>query len=91
MPGPFSLYQIVAMMLRLYYFTLLARVFLSWFPISPDNPIVRFIYDMTEPVMRPFRGLLPPVGGLDFSPILVFLAFSVVSEWILRLLFRLGI
>lgn len=86
----FSVYSIVAVMLRLYYFTLLARIFISWVPLG-DNAFVRFIYDMTEPVMRPFRGLLPPVGGIDFSPILVFLLFRWASEAILGLLRGLGI
>lgn len=86
-----SVYQIVAMMLELYHWTLIARIIISWLPIPRDNAIVRFIYEMTEPVMRPFRNILPPVGGLDLSPILVFMIFRLVSRWILEIVWRLGI
>lgn len=86
----FSVYSIVEVMLVLYRYTLLARVFLSWLPIG-DNVVVRFIYDMTEPVLRPFRGILPPVGGLDFSPIVAFAVVRWLSGLILDLIWRLGI
>lgn len=86
-----SLYQIVAVMLRLYEWTLLASVILSWLPVDRYNPIVRFIDDMTEPVFRPFRRLIPPVGGLDFSPIVVFFVYGIVARFILQVIGRLGI
>ncbi|NLN26808.1 MAG: YggT family protein [Firmicutes bacterium] len=86
-----SVYSVVSVVLHLYELTLLARVILSWLPLGRDNPVVRFIYDMTEPIMRPFRGVLPPVGGLDFSPMLVFLVFHWVRGIILGFLWRLGI
>lgn len=59
-------------------YLILARVFLSWIPIGRDNPIIRFIYALTEPILAPIRNMLQksPLGGpgmiFDFSPIIAF-------------------
>lgn len=84
-----EIYQVVRLVLELYRWTLFARVILSWVPVNPYNPVVRFIHDMTEPVMAPFRRILPPVGGIDFSPILLFAVYSFVMRLILTNLWRL--
>ncbi|HHV93269.1 MAG TPA: YggT family protein [Firmicutes bacterium] len=63
---------------------------MSWLPnVDYYNPLVRFIYDITEPVLAPFRRLLPSVGGIDFSPILVFLVLDFVRRIVLQLLIAL--
>lgn len=74
--------------LEAYRNLLFVRIILSWLPISPPDwlrPAFNFLYDVTEPVLRLFRGLLPSVNlggmGLDLSPILAFLAVEVV-RWI---------
>jgi YggT family protein len=60
---------------------LLARVLLTWFPnIDRNNPIVQFIYNVTEPILRPIRNLLPQTGMIDFSPLIVFLILSVLMR-----------
>jgi YggT family protein len=75
--------------LRLYLFVLIIRIVMSWIPISPGSPmepIYRFFFMLTEPVLRPFRGLLPPVqmGGmaLDLSPILLFVGINVLLVFV---------
>lgn len=86
---------VVAMLFQLYSLTLLARIILSWVQavvhIDPYNPVVRFIYDMTEPVMRPFRQILPPIGGLDLSPILLFMLLNWVANMLVSTLRGLGL
>jgi YggT family protein len=63
---------------------LLARVLLSWFPNIPrDNPVVRIVFQVTEPVLRPIRNALPQTGGFDFSPLIVFLIISVLTRFLL--------
>ncbi|NLY52727.1 MAG: YggT family protein [Firmicutes bacterium] len=63
---------------------------MSWLPnVDYYNPMVRFIYDVTEPVLAPFRQLLPSVGGIDFSPILVFLVLDFVRRILLQVLISL--
>ncbi len=75
---------IIYYILTIFQFILLARVLLSWFPnFDRSNPIVRFLYDVTEPVLKPIRDLLPQTGMVDFSPLIVFLIITVL----LRLLF----
>jgi YggT family protein len=59
--------------LQIFQLILLARVLLSWFPdIDRSNPIVQFLYDITEPVLRPVRQMLPQNTPMDFSPLVVF-------------------
>jgi YggT family protein len=65
-----------------------ARVIMSWFIRDLNNPIARFIYNMTEPILAPFRELLNKfgIGGmLDFSPILALLTLQVLSSIIISL------
>jgi YggT family protein len=60
---------------------------ISWVNPDPRNPIVRFLYTVTEPLFRPFRRLLPPsrTGGIDLSPIFVLLLIFLVSSFLVRL------
>lgn len=80
----FTVREVARLMLEYIFWTVLARVVLSWVAPDPYNPIVRVIVQITEPVMAPMRRLLPPLGGLDLSPILVLLAIQF-----LKILFRL--
>ena len=74
----------------LYGLVLLAYIITSWLrlPYSPTlNRIQRFLYDVCEPYLRLFRRLLPSAGGIDFSPILGFIALSAIDRlliWILE-------
>ena len=63
---------------------------ISWVNPDPRNPIVQFLYRTTDPILRPFRALLPPrrTGGIDFSPILVILAIIFIKTFLSRLLMR---
>ena len=78
------LVEILSTALQLYSFVLLARVLMSWIPIDTSNPtvsqIVRFMYDVTEPVLAPIRNVLPQGLGMDFSPLLVFLAIDIIRR-----------
>jgi YggT family protein len=70
---------------------ILARILMSWLPmagvrIDPYNPIVRFLIDTTDIFLEPFRRLIPPVMGMDFSPIIAILALSMVQQLVLALL-----
>ena len=72
---------ILAMLLQIYSFIILARVLLSWFPnVDESNPIVQFLYDVTEPVLKPVRDVLPQTSGIDFSPLVVLIAISVLTR-----------
>lgn len=72
---------------RIYTYVLLARILLSWVQPNPYNPIVKWIYNVTEPVLAPARRLLPSVGMIDFSPILVFFILDIVRRLLIGLLY----
>lgn len=72
--------QIISLLLQLFELALLARIILSWFPnIDRSNPIIQFLFDITEPVLRPIRDMLPPGGMFDFSPLIVFIIIQVLT------------
>ena len=74
-------------MFRVYYILLVIRLILSWIRIG-DNPLTRFIYEMTEPVLGLCRRILPPRPGfpLDFSPIIAFIGLEIIQQLLVRLL-----
>lgn len=82
-----TILQIVCIVLSIYWLLLFARIILSWFrpPMSGiGRTLWDLVHDVTEPVLRPVRGLLPPVRmgamGLDLSPIIVFIALGVIQR-----------
>lgn len=75
---------IICLALSLYWFVLLARIIFSWIEVfarqPPEGlrPVMRVVYDLTEPVMGPARRVIPPIGGLDISPIFIFIALGII-------------
>jgi YggT family protein len=60
---------------------LLVRVLLSWFPnMDWSNPVLSTVSSITDPYLNAFRGLIPPIGGLDLSAILAFLALNLGQQ-----------
>lgn len=78
-----SLFLLVFWALQVYQFILLARVLMSWIPnLDINNPIARFLYQATEPVLAPIRNALPAMGGIDLSPLVVFIGISILLQLI---------
>ena len=76
-----TLFLVFFWALRAFQLILLARVLMSWIPnLDHSNPIARFLIQVTEPVLAPIRSALPPLGGVDLSPLVVFLSISVLME-----------
>lgn len=66
---------------QIYVVVLIARALFSWFPYSPDsplNPVRRVAETLTEPVVAPFRRIIPPVGGLDLSYLVAFIVVEII-------------
>ena len=78
-------------LLKIYFFALLAMIVLSWIAPGGNHPALYLLHQITEPVMAPFRKVLPSMGGLDFSPILVFIIINVLQIVLRNLAFSLGI
>jgi YggT family protein len=84
-----GLITIINLLFWIVYALLWARIILSF--VRPDpyhptwGPIVRAIYDLTEPILGPVRRLLPPMAGLDFSPLIVFLLLRLLQGVVINL------
>lgn len=77
--------------LLFYMWIIIARAVLSWVSPDPYNPIVRFVHNVTEPVMSPIRRRLPiALGGIDFSPILILLAVVFLRTFVINSLLRVA-
>ncbi|MGB1252222.1 MAG: YggT family protein [Candidatus Promineifilaceae bacterium] len=70
----------LGLFIDLFYYILLARVLLSWFPGFRNNPVARLLYDITEPVLSPLRGIIPPMSGFDLSPIILFVILGFIRR-----------
>jgi YggT family protein len=72
---------------EIFTWILIARFLLSWIPrVDYHHPVVRVIYRATDFVVRPFRGIIPPVGSIDFSPIIMFLVLRLGYSLVRRIL-----
>jgi YggT family protein len=77
--------------LTVYIWIIIVRALISWVSPDPYNPIVRFLYRVTEPVLRPVRRILPIGGmGIDFSPLIVILLIYVLRIFLVRILIQLA-
>ncbi len=87
-----ALISIISMLLTLAYWVLLATIIMSWLIsfniINTRNQFVYTVWNaltaLTEPVLKPVRRILPPIGGLDLSPIIVFLIILFLQIFVER-------
>ena len=77
------------LLLQILSLAILIRVLLSWFPVDPSNPIIRVLYEITEPVLMPFRRVIPRIGMLDLSPLAALLVIQFIQQNLPALIFRL--
>jgi len=86
-----ALTSILDLALTVYMWIIIARALLSWVNPDPYNPIVRFLYNITEPVLGWVRRRVPLIfGGLDLSPILVLLAIVFLQRFLISTLWDLA-
>ena len=75
--------DLLCSLISVYYIVLIARILLSWFPLQPGTPlasIASIIYQLTEPVMGPVRRIIPTIGMIDISPIVVFFGLRILQS-----------
>lgn len=58
---------------------IVGRALISWFPVDPQNPLVKVLYEITEPVLAPLRRVLPRLGLIDISPMVAIIVLTVVQ------------
>ncbi|MCY4263620.1 MAG: YggT family protein [Gammaproteobacteria bacterium] len=70
--------------INIYYYAIIASIIMSFVMMFSGNvnphPILRLIWQLTDPVMAPIRKFIPPMGGLDFSPIFIFIAIGLIQN-----------
>jgi YggT family protein len=72
----------ISQLIGIYILVLLARIVISWFPVNPSGPfasVYRVLFQVTEPVLGPARRMIPSLGPIDISPIIVFVALRFVQ------------
>jgi YggT family protein len=86
-----SLYQVINLLFQVYIFIVVARALISWVGPDPYNPIVRFLYKATDPVLDRMRKLLPlQFGGIDLTPVALLLALYVARDLLLNVIAQLA-
>ncbi len=83
----FAVIRVINLVFQIYSYLVLARILISWFPVDRNNPIIDFIYRVTEPILAPFRIIIPlGMMGLDLSPILAFFFLDIFRRLLIKLL-----
>ncbi|MDQ0286941.1 YggT family protein [Desulfofundulus luciae] len=86
-----SLERIINVAFQVYAWLIFIRIILSFIRHNPYHPLIRFVYEITEPVLGFFRRFIPPVGMLDFSPLVAFFALELLRQIILNVIRALGL
>jgi len=76
-------------LLQILWVAILIRVLLSWFPVDPRNPIIRVLFEITEPVLAPFRRVIPRIGMFDLSPLAALLVIQLIQQGLPQMVFAL--
>jgi len=82
--------ELISLLLNVYLIAIVVRAILSWVSPTDYNPATTVLLSLTEPVIRPFRAILPDMGGIDLSPLAAILALQVVKMLVLPPLDRIA-
>lgn len=82
---PQILLTFVSFLVQVLTFCIFARAIISWFPISPTNPLVVILNQITEPVLGPLRRVVPTMGAIDLTPLIAIVILQIVSVMVERL------
>lgn len=82
-----ALYETLLLVLTIYWYSIIIVIVLSWIAPGSYHPLAALLVQITEPILAPARRLLPPLGGLDLSPILVWMVLTLLREYVLPAVF----
>lgn len=77
---------VTSLFLKIFWVAMIVMVIVSWVAPNSHNPAAELAYQISEPVLAPFRKLIPNLGGLDISPIFAFLAIQVIQSYAMPVL-----
>ena len=80
---PWALIGIFSLFLKIIFWSMIISVILSWVAPGSRSPGAELVAQITEPVLAPFRRLIPNLGGLDISPIFAFIAIQLLQSWVI--------
>ncbi|MEM4658413.1 MAG: YggT family protein [Candidatus Methanosuratincola sp.] len=86
-----ALAQVVHLLLNAYMWVVVIRAIVSWVSPDPYNPIVRFLYAVTEPVLGYVRRFLPPLAGIDLSPLVVLVLIVFLDQFLVDTIMEFGL
>ena len=86
-----ALAQVIHLLLNVYMWIVVIRAIISWVNPDPYNPIVNFLYRATEPVLRYVRKIIPSLGGIDLSPIVVLVAIVFLDQFLVQTISEIGL
>lgn len=78
-----SIIAVTSLFLKVFFFALIVSVILSWVAPGSYNPAAQLVNQLCEPLLAPFRRILPNLGGLDISPIFAFIAINLIDRFVL--------
>ncbi|HOV78466.1 MAG TPA: YggT family protein [Bacillota bacterium] len=81
-----GIFTVIDIAFQVYSWLLIIRIILSWVRHNPYQPLIRFIYEVTEPYLRLFRRIVPPIGMVDFSPIVAFFVLHLIRQLVFTVL-----
>jgi len=79
------LYTFIDLLFYALNLAILIRVIVSWLNVNPYNPLVSFVYQVTDPILEPLRRIIPPLGMIDITPIIAMLLLSMVQQVLLQI------
>ena len=86
-----SLFSVFLLGIRIAFWALILGIIISWVAPMNSHPAVRLLQQMSDQICKPFRIFLPPMGGIDFSPILVYVIFTFLSRALINIAFGAGL
>jgi YggT family protein len=78
-----SIIGVTSLFLKIFWVAMIVMVIVSWVAPGSHNPAAELAYQISEPVLAPFRRLIPNLGGMDISPIFAFIAIQVVQSYVM--------
>jgi YggT family protein len=89
--GLWSVIGVLGLIVNIYLYALIGSIIVSWVAPGSSQPAVRLLYQVTEPIMAPVRSVIPALGGLDFSPIVLFIGINLLQSLLLRVAIASGL
>jgi YggT family protein len=82
--------RLTSLVLTLLFWAILIRAVLSWVQPDPGNPIVQFLERVTGPILYPLQRIIPPLGGIDLSPLVAMLLIELLKGLLVNAILNLG-